>query len=55
MPVEQSADLIDYLTASLLRAIAQIVAYARGYWQIIFILAGMTKWFHHQASTTRNP
>ncbi|WP_340617273.1 helix-turn-helix domain-containing protein, partial [Xenorhabdus entomophaga] len=55
LSAEQTAALIDYLTANLMHTTAQIVAYVRARWQISFSVAGMTKWLHRQGFSYKKP
>ncbi|WMV74467.1 IS630 family transposase [Xenorhabdus griffiniae] len=55
LSAEQTADLIDYLTANLLHTTAQIVAYVRTRWQVSFSVGGMTKWLHRQGFSYKKP
>ncbi|WP_083600912.1 IS630 family transposase, partial [Xenorhabdus thuongxuanensis] len=55
LSAEQTADLIEYLTANLMHTTTQIVAYVQARWQVFFSVGGMTKWLHRQGFSYKKP
>ncbi|WP_038257688.1 helix-turn-helix domain-containing protein, partial [Xenorhabdus bovienii] len=55
LSAEQTAELVEYLTANLMHSTAQIVDYVWARWQVTFTVAGMTKWLHRQGFSYKKP
>ncbi|WP_038254239.1 IS630 family transposase [Xenorhabdus bovienii] len=55
LSAEQTAELVEYLTANLMHTTAQIVDCVLARWQVTFTVAGMTKWLHRQGFSYKKP
>ncbi|CDL84092.1 helix-turn-helix domain-containing protein [Xenorhabdus szentirmaii] len=55
LSAEQTAELVEYLTANLMHTTAQLVDCVWACWQVTFTVTGMTKWLHHQGFSYKKP
>ncbi|WP_046336185.1 IS630 family transposase [Xenorhabdus bovienii] len=55
LSAEQTAELVEYLTANLMHTTAQVVDCVWARWQVTFTVAGMTKWLHRQGFSYKKP